>query len=389
MLSLPRQPMTEIRCAGTPLEMGLAQGAALRPAIHAALQTLTELEAVRLMKPRWLPLPVFLRLADLRAQAFLRRAFAEVPLLAEQRLRGIAEGAGVPYRRLALCSAMEAALSDLGRITSVPLSAACSAVALRGTAFQGGQPVLAHNFDYLPVTQPYYCIRRSSPAGRLRSVEFTVAPLAGSVSGVNEAGLCVTCNYAYATDTAGPGPTMTMLLSEVLSRFRTVSEATEFLTQTPRVGGGLLMLADATGRILSVEISSTRLECREPPPGRDRLCHTNRYCCAATAAIEVAAGAVHGDHSPQALRGRRVHQSAEDRDRQLRQLLDSEPEFDRESLQRMMSSHGSDGAASASTVCMHSDYWHTTASLQLYPAERLLRASFSPACAARYTDFVV
>ena len=190
MLGLPTQLVTDLTCAGTPFEMGIVQGQALREKIQGSIQTLANLEAVRLMKPRFLPFGWFWRLAAFKSERFLQRAFAASPLWIEQRLRGIAEGSGVPFRTLAICSAMEAALSDLGPITTI---AGCSAMAVSRSASRDGRPMLAHNFDYIPITQPYYFIRRSKPAGKLNSLEFSVAPLAGTISGINEAGLCITC----------------------------------------------------------------------------------------------------------------------------------------------------------------------------------------------------
>ena len=60
--------------------------------------------------------------------------------------------------------------------------------------------MVARNFDYLPLIQPYYLIRESRPQGRLRAFEFTTAPLVGAVDGMNEAGLCITYNYGFTTD---------------------------------------------------------------------------------------------------------------------------------------------------------------------------------------------
>ena len=163
MLGLPTQLVTDLTCAGTPFQMGIVQGQALREKIQGSIQTLANLEAVRLMKPRFLPFGWFWRLAAFKSERFLQRAFAASPLWIEQRLRGIAEGSGVPFRTLAICSAMEAALSDLGPITTIAAIAGCSAMAVSRSASRDGRPMLAHNFDYIPITQPYYFIRRSKP----------------------------------------------------------------------------------------------------------------------------------------------------------------------------------------------------------------------------------
>lgn len=361
----------------------------MREKIHAAFETVANLEAVRLMKPFGLPFRWFLRIAERKAERFLRQAFAAADVAASQRLRGIADGAEAPFRKLALCSALEAVLSDLEPTTFVAVDAGCTAFAATGSATVDGSPILAHNFDYLPVTQPFYFIRRSEPAGGLRSVELAVAPLAGAVTGINEAGLSFVCNYAYAIDKGPPAPTITMLIAEALARFESVDDAVTFFNLTPRTGGGLLMLGDAGGAIASIEISSTRLHRRDPAPGTDRLGHTNRYCSPAMREVELHPSATHNHKAPQALRGRRVHRSAEDRDAEFAGLIDSVPEFDADAVRRIMSHHGPDGTPSFGTVCMHSDYWFTTASLQLFPADRRLRASFSPTCVAEYREFSV
>ena len=52
-----------------------------------------------------------------------------------------------------------------------------------------------------------------------------------------------------------------------------------------------------------------------------------------------------------------------------------------------MSDHGHDDQPSAETICMHSDYWHTTACLQFFPKQRKMRVAYDTACRARYEEF--
>lgn len=386
-MTLPVQPVVELVCRGTPFQMGVMQGEQLRERIRSAFETVAGLEAFRLMKPPLLPLGVFRRLAEIKAQRFLSAALSRTDVAAGERLRGMAAGAGVPLRRLALCAALEAVLSDLTRTTAHGLVAGCSAIAVTGDSSVDGSPRIAHNFDYLPATQPYYVIRHSHPTEGFRSIDFTLAPLPGTVDGINEAGLAISCNYAYATDHGPPAPTITMLIAEVLLRCRTVAEALDRFRRTPRVGGGLLMIADADGTIGSIEISSTTLEFRTPEPGASRLAHTNRYCCRAMQAVELDRTATFNRRAPQIMRGRRVHQSAECRDSALDEFVRDRAPLDSGDLQRIMSHHGAGEVPGNDSVCMHGDYWHTTASLQLLPTERRLRASFSPACVAEFRDF--
>lgn len=365
--------------------MGIAQGEAFRHEIRRSLDVLADLEAVRLMKPRLVPHWLFLQMAEQKAQRFLKSIFTRVPVSARERLQGIAVGANLPLRRLALCSAMEAVLSDLKKVTATTVAAGCTAVAVTGSRSRNGEPILAHNFDYLPVLQPFYFIRRSAPAEGLRSVELALMPAPGAVDGVNEAGLSITCNYAYAVDKGPVGPTITMLIGEALARFRTVRETCEFFQTTPRIGGGLLMLGDADGRIAALELSNSCVKVRET--AEEYLAYTNRYCHADMPELELDESATYGIRSPQVLRGRRVHQSADTRAARLERLLHDAVPQDEQTLQQIMSDHGADESPSDDTVCMHGNYWHTTASLQLLPTSRTLRACFSPTCIADYQDF--
>lgn len=377
--------VVEATCRGSARAMGIAQGDAVRSKIHGAIAALAELEAFQLQKPWWLPFGLFRRVAERKAGGFVRQGLADDRAPFAERLAGLAEGSGTGFRQLALLNVLEGVLSDLSDTTCLPVEAACSAVALRGAASQTGEPIVAHNFDYLPLVQPFYIVRRSEPTDGLRSLEFTVAPLCGTVDGINEAGLAVVYNYAYSVDAAPPAPTLSMVLSDVLARCRTVDEAVAFLGSARRWGGGILMLADADGRIASLEISKTESRARSPGDAHEFLCHTNRYRTASMRCVELAGAATYTDHAPRALRGRRVHQSADQRDARFAQRLTGKA-LSPDDLAALMSDHGPDDTPSADTICMHSDYWHTTACVQLFPASRRMRISYSTACAAEYTE---
>ena len=89
--------------------------------------------------------------------------------------------------------------------------------------------------------------------------------MAGAIDGVNEAGLCITYNYAFTLRQArrtrrldfdghfrSPG------------RSRTVTEAVDWISSRPRSSGALLMLADTTGDIASLELSASHSQLRRP-----------------------------------------------------------------------------------------------------------------------------
>jgi hypothetical protein len=249
--------------------------------------------------------------------------------------------------------------------------------------------MVAKNFDYVPLVQPFYTLRECRPHRGWRSLEFTVAPLAGAVDGVNEKGLCITLNYAFATDAAAPAPLITMAIAEALAQCASVDAAAGFIAQQPRWGAGMLMLADGSGDLASLELTNTRAALRRPSPGQDWLAFTNVCRCPETCAVQVPESAVFSNHVPSALRGKPVLRWHEDRARRLEQLVQAQKPIGPDALAAIMSDHGPSGVPDGASPCVHTDYWRTTASLQWFPARRSVRASYSTACEADYVEIAL
>ena len=377
--------------------MGHAQGEALRERIAGSRRMLAKLEAFRLLQPRWLPYPLFLRSAERRARAALESAVHRDAPEAAARLAGIAAGSRMRLDALYLLNGLEAFMCSLsGNLApaarmeaAASVASACSAVAVRGRRTRDGNTIVARNFDYLPLVQPFYILRQCLPDNAFRSIEFTAAPLAGAIDGMNERGLCITYNYAYAMDPGMPAATISMAISAALAHCATVDEATMLLANHRRNGAGLLMLADAEGDIGSVELSSNRTAVRRASEGEDVLCHSNSYTTESMQQIEAPPNAYYSQRVPKPLRGRRILESSDRRDERFAKLLAAADQFDADALNSLMSDHGPSNQPSACTPCMHSDYWNTTACLQFYPRERRMRVAYTSACRARFVDFVL
>jgi hypothetical protein len=378
--------MLRVTCSGEPREMGQQQGAALREKILALRNDLARLEPFRMCQPAWLPYQIYRWLAEQRTARHLGRALQVGDAGVWDRLTGIAEGARLARGAICLFNALEAFLSSVeGCIVS---GHGCCAVAIRGSRSATGEPVIARNFDYLALAQPYHIVRESRSAGGLRSLEFTLAPLAGAVDGLNEAGLCIVYDYAFALDKpAGPAPPSSMVISGALARCRTVTEAAEYLAARPRWGAALLMLADASGDIASLELSNTRSQLRRPSSGEDFCFHTNSFQTPQMQSVQVPADAVLNDRAPVALQGSRLQESPETRDTRLGQLLAGGRPLGLDDLAQLMADHGPDGQPSEFTPCVHSDYWNTTTCSQWLPRSRRLRIAFDRPCQAHYQEF--
>jgi hypothetical protein len=383
------QPRIECRCAGDPHEMGFAQGQAIGPRIHALRRSLPDLEAFRLEQPWWLPFPMFLKLAEAKAAKLLVPALSQLNPGAFARLEGIAEGAGAPLNSLCLMNSLEALLSSVsGRTVASPV-AACSALAIRGARSFNGQPIIARNFDYIEWAHPCQILRESRPQAGFRSLEFLMAPQAGAADGMNEKGLCITMNYAFVMDAGTPAPLITMAIAEALACCATVAEALDLISRRTRWGAGMLMLADASGDIASLELTNTRSAHRRPPLGEDWLVHTNVCKCAETRAVQVPDAHVYGENVPRSLRGQRVLKCHADRADRIEKLLRQTPKAGPDELAAIMADHGPNGTPDSSSPCVHSDYFRTTACLQWFPAERRVRVSFANPCVADYVELAL
>ncbi len=373
----------EAVCRGTPHEMGVAQGRALRAKILDARNALARIESFANRRPRWMPYWMYRLVAEQKAWHAFAKPLADDYPETTSRIAGIAEGAGVGLKPIALFNVLEPMLSSVGGCTASP--GACSAVAVRGSRSATGEPIVARNFDYLPLVQPYYVIRESVPTDGFRSLDFTTAPLAGAVDGMNEHGLCIAYDYAFTTDLpAAPAAPISMVISEALARCRTVSEAAAWITSRKRWGGGLLLLADATGDIASMEVSSTRTHLRRPAGGEDVLFHTNAFSAELMRQVQIPDDAVYDERAPGPLRGRRLHNSSDKRDARFRELINEIDVFDADRLASLMADHGPTDEPADDTVCVHGSYWFTTACLQFLPKSRQLRVAYDTACQAKY-----
>ena len=369
--------------------MGLTQGTELREKILGTYQSLRNLEALRLEQPWWLPYPWFLKLAERKAEKFLVPALRQSNPAMLARLQGIAEGAGLPLSSVCLMNAMEAFIGSVEGRTVVPPLGACSALAVRGTRSRTGEPIIARNFDMPPLLQPFSMLRESRPRDGFRSLDFAVAPQAGTADGVNEKGLAITLDYAFVTDPVTANPLITMLIADALASCATVAEAVHRITATPRWGAGMLMLADASGDLASVELSNTRAGVRRPAAGTDWLLFTNVCLCPETCAVQVAEAATWSDQAPSPLRGEAILRPHAIRARRIEELLLAQSSVGADELAAIMADHGPTGVPNGASPCVHTGYFETTASLQWFPQSRRVRVAYSTACKAKYVEIAL
>jgi predicted choloylglycine hydrolase len=212
-------PIVEV--SGDARERGQAHGETLREQIRRAIE-------------HWSP-------GNAAGQAaYLRAAAAWTPGVLEE-LRGIAEGAGIPFDQI-----VEINLADERRVFG------CSSAGLRRGA--DGIPVSGQTMD----TPSWFAGLRAA----IRSVEvetgltllaFTIAGMP-ALCGINSNGVGVWCNALYALPTSADGVPVSCIVRRLLS-CRTLAEARGFVESVPHASGQNYLLASPEG-IVSLECSA-------------------------------------------------------------------------------------------------------------------------------------
>jgi isopenicillin-N N-acyltransferase like protein len=159
----------------------------------------------------------------------------------------------------------------------------CSTVVVEKARSETGGPLLGRLFDWDPVTgiDDHTLVAVFHPVGKRSFATVTISPIAGCISGMNDAGLCCTLNQVRLKQSKDKAPfdwtgTPTMLaFRRVLEECGTVAEAEALLRGMKRTTTAGLTVCDPNGGAV-FEITPKSLEVRQPVNGVT-LC-TNHFC---------------------------------------------------------------------------------------------------------------
>ncbi len=336
--------------------MGFQQGKQYSQSIKKGIKTLLDSDVIRENKPKFLPQQLFFTLAKRRAKKLLEKdIFEHLPKQAD-RLRGIADGAGI----------------DLPSILFVQLTellVGCTAIAVTSKMFSTAEPVLAKNFDYLPFTEAFNLTCESKPKDGYRTLTCKVMPLSGTFDGINEHGLAETYNLAFSTDKPEVYVPTSLMLQEMLETCKNTQEAVNFIRQAKRGGhDALITLIDPADDIKTVELSSRHAVVREPTG--DYVVNTNHY---QTKEMQEIAKTPY--ESSTARLGR-----AED-------LVSNKKKLDEKAIRTILSDHGAQEPPPPKlTICMHGPRFCTTRSQLFYPKTKTVKILYGHPCQNKYEE---
>lgn len=215
-----------------------------------------------------------------RASAFLGPAEEFLPQIVDQ-LRGLAEGAGVPFDALFAvnCDEEFTCLPDQpsgpGRENASGGSrASASGPPEHCTSFAfttDGRTIAGHNEDWYPGDIASLSVRHVTLTG---GVSYLSVGAAGNLpfTGVTSHGICSCANTLYSFD-LGKGVPNALLLAS-LFECRSLDEMRDRIDGVPRARGSNHLLADAAGRIWNIETTAGRLAWLD---AHGRFVHTNHY----------------------------------------------------------------------------------------------------------------
>ena len=366
---------------GDHYEMGFQQGLQAREAIHHLSANLHEVEVLQLKKPALVPFKVYAGMAMRRAVNEMWSDIHEHYPRQGARMEGIAKGADVEQPMLYLALAGELLLAQ----TNYRLGA-CTAAAVSEERSVLGEPMVIKNFDYPLFFQPYHLTRLCVPMETASTLDVTMAPLAGCHDGINEHGLCISYNYGYGTDMPNVNAPITLLVQEALENCADTREAVDFLCAGKRSGGAILLVADAAGDVVTVELSSNFSGTREPQDGI--IINTNHYRCREMASYDIPRNAYYTGKNVKALRGVRVHESSEMRYTRAEQLFSAMEVLGMKDLLSVFCDHGESGRGDDNTICRHGPYFTTTCSIIMLPRSRRLLVTYGNPCESVFSDFL-
>ncbi|MBM3981272.1 MAG: hypothetical protein FJ304_13480 [Planctomycetes bacterium] len=153
----------------------------------------------------------------------------------------------------------------------------CSTIIIEKERSTTGAPLFARNFDWFPtkgITEHTLVVVYKG-TGKRAFAAVTVSPVAGVISGMNDAGLCVTMNEIRIKQSKDKpefnwkGTPLLLAFRRVLEECGTVAEAEKLLRDMPRTSTCCMTICDKNGGAV-FEVTPKTVEVRK---------HENGVCC--------------------------------------------------------------------------------------------------------------
>ena len=243
-----------IRLTGTPYEMGRQHGKLLKDQIaflHREFLDAMVIPAVgREALGEWAT----------SVEGFIPKAYRE-------ELRGLADGAGMPYREILVANTM------LDRLQTVM----CSTVVAGGDATTDGEIYFGRNLDFpgRNILHRMTVVLVFEPEGGTKMAAVTWPGMIGVLSGMNEHGVCGATMLIHRGKTILPGLPYLLMYRQALQDARKTADVEASIRKAKRTCPNNFMVVDGAGTAAVLEFDQAAVASRTPERGT--LCSTNHF----------------------------------------------------------------------------------------------------------------
>jgi len=178
-------PMIHVQ--GSHAEIGRQIGESMRPQIQHGIEN-----AKLMIQKAYDQLQLTWDGAIIQAKKYIPFAEERYPQYVDE-MKGIAEGANVPYEEIRVVNAMEAVTSDALHLTK------CTSFAVNQSMTAKGNVLIAHNEDWTPDEEPDVFLVHANPVDEPPFLAMTYGGLLPNI-GFNANGISQCCDSVYPND---------------------------------------------------------------------------------------------------------------------------------------------------------------------------------------------
>jgi len=258
--TIHNDPPPLIEVSGTNLEMGRQIGEAARNQVQNSVAN-----ARILIDAAYDTLELTWDGAKIQSRKYLPFAEEQYPQYVDE-LRGIAEGANVPFDDIVTLNTMEAVTTDALHLTR------CTSMAVSDERTADGHVLAAHNEDWIPEDENDVLIISARPDKEPPFLSMTYGGLLPNV-GFNAYGIAQLIDSVYPSDSRFGIPRLVVARAVLASR--RISGAFGRTLVQQRAAGYNHLLIHESGEIYSIEASSRKFEILYAHDGY--MVHTNHY----------------------------------------------------------------------------------------------------------------
>lgn len=253
-----RLPMIQVQ--GSHSEIGRQIGESMRPQIQHGIEN-----AKVMIQKAYDQLQLTWDGAIIQARKYIPFAEERYPQYVDE-MKGIAEGANVPYEEIRVVNAMEAVTSDALHLTK------CTSFSVNQNMTANGDVLIAHNEDWTPDEEPDVFLIHAKPVDEPPFLAMTYGGLLPNI-GFNANGISQCCDSVYPNDSRMGIPRV--IYSRAVLAASSPADAIKRILVSQRAAGYNHLIVHESGEMYNIEVSARQFGMIYGEDGY--LVHTNFY----------------------------------------------------------------------------------------------------------------